>query len=130
MPFFQQFTGINAVIFYSPVLFSTLGSGDSAALESTLIVGAVNVVATVVAIGLVDRVGEPPRTCLPTPLRAWNGTPRLSVAKRRKEKRFLQVISQRPASQFLRRSDVVSYMYTRGVHASSIAGCVRAHAPV
>eukprot|EP00208_Stichococcus_sp_RCC1054_P006464 CAMPEP_0206148778 /NCGR_PEP_ID=MMETSP1473-20131121/37430_1 /ASSEMBLY_ACC=CAM_ASM_001109 /TAXON_ID=1461547 /ORGANISM="Stichococcus sp, Strain RCC1054" /LENGTH=462 /DNA_ID=CAMNT_0053546201 /DNA_START=189 /DNA_END=1578 /DNA_ORIENTATION=+ len=58
MPFFQQFTGINAVIFYSPVLFSSLGSGDAAALESTLIVGAVNVVATMVAIGLVDRVGR------------------------------------------------------------------------
>lgn len=43
-----------------PQLFATLGNGDSSALRSTLIVGAVNVAATIVAIVLVDRVGEFP----------------------------------------------------------------------
>lgn len=54
----QQFTGINAIMFYVPVLFSTLGSGRSAALLNTVIIGAVNVVATFVAIFSVDKVGR------------------------------------------------------------------------
>jgi sugar porter (SP) family MFS transporter len=58
MPFFQQFTGINAIIFYSPIFFSSLGSGDKAALESTVIVGAVNVLSTLVAVFGVDRFGR------------------------------------------------------------------------
>lgn len=58
MPFFQQFTGVNAIIFYSPVFFSTLGSGDKTALESTCIVGAVNVLATLVAVFGVDKLGR------------------------------------------------------------------------
>jgi sugar porter (SP) family MFS transporter len=58
MPFFQQFTGINAVIFYSPILFQSLGTGDKAALESTVIVGAVNVLSTLVAVFGVDRFGR------------------------------------------------------------------------
>ena len=33
MPFFQQFTGINAVIFYSPILFQSLGTGDKVRIE-------------------------------------------------------------------------------------------------
>lgn len=58
MPLFQQFTGINAIIFYSPVFFSSLGSGDKVALESSCIVGAVNVLATLVAVFGVDRLGR------------------------------------------------------------------------
>lgn len=58
MPLFQQFTGINAIIFYSPVFFSSLGGGEKAALESSTIVGAVNVVATLVAVFGVDRIGR------------------------------------------------------------------------
>ena len=58
MPLFQQFTGINAIIFYSPVFFSSLGSGDKVALESSCIVGAVNVLATLVAVFGVDKFGR------------------------------------------------------------------------
>lgn len=58
LQFFQQFTGINAIMFYAPVLFQTLGFGNSAALYSSVIVGAVNVLSTVVAVVLVDRVGR------------------------------------------------------------------------
>jgi len=58
LQFFQQFTGINAIMFYAPVLFQTLGFGNSAALYSAVIVGAVNVASTMVAVILVDRVGR------------------------------------------------------------------------
>jgi sugar porter (SP) family MFS transporter len=58
MPFFQQFTGINAIIFYSPIFFSTLGSGDKASLLASVIVGAVNVLSTLVAVFGVDRLGR------------------------------------------------------------------------
>jgi lysylphosphatidylglycerol synthetase-like protein (DUF2156 family) len=55
IPFFQQLTGINAIMFYAPMLFDSLGSGSEAALLNTVIIGAVNVVATIVAIAFVDR---------------------------------------------------------------------------
>ncbi|KAH9605605.1 hypothetical protein KSS87_018740 [Heliosperma pusillum] len=55
---FQQFTGINAIMFYAPVLFSTLGFGGSASLYSSVITGAVNVLSTVVSIYSVDKVGR------------------------------------------------------------------------
>ncbi|KAL6293392.1 hypothetical protein ACE6H2_001534 [Prunus campanulata] len=58
MQIFQQFTGINAIMFYAPVLFNTLGFGSDAALYSAVITGAVNVVATVVSIYSVDKVGR------------------------------------------------------------------------
>ncbi|KAK9817756.1 hypothetical protein WJX72_001683 [[Myrmecia] bisecta] len=55
---FQQFAGINAIIFYAPVLFSSLGSGHTASLLNTVIIGAVNVASTLVAVAFVDRVGR------------------------------------------------------------------------
>ena len=56
--FFQQFTGINAIMFYAPVLFSTLGFKSDASLYSTVITGAVNVISTIVSIYSVDKVGR------------------------------------------------------------------------
>ncbi|RZC63335.1 hypothetical protein C5167_025113 [Papaver somniferum] len=58
IPFFQQFTGINVIMFYAPVLFKTIGFGDDAALMSAVITGLVNMFATFVSIGTVDRVGR------------------------------------------------------------------------
>ncbi|GMJ08322.1 SUGAR TRANSPORT PROTEIN 8 [Hibiscus trionum] len=55
---FQQFTGINAIMFYAPVLFQTVGFGNEAALLSSVITGLVNVFSTVVSVYLVDRVGR------------------------------------------------------------------------
>ncbi|CAI9785525.1 unnamed protein product [Fraxinus pennsylvanica] len=58
IPFFQQLTGINVIMFYAPVLFKTLGFGDDAALMSAVVSGLVNVFATTVSIFSVDRFGR------------------------------------------------------------------------
>ncbi|XP_042486542.1 sugar transport protein 10-like [Macadamia integrifolia] len=58
IPFFQQFTGINVIMFYAPVLFKTLGFGDNASLMSAVITGLVNVFATLVSIFTVDKYGR------------------------------------------------------------------------
>lgn len=58
IPFFQQFTGINVIMFYAPVLFNTIGFGDDASLMSSVITGLVNVVATLVSIYGVDKWGR------------------------------------------------------------------------
>ncbi|KAJ3683833.1 hypothetical protein LUZ60_014060 [Juncus effusus] len=55
---FQQFTGINAIMFYAPVLFNTLGFKSDASLYSAVITGAVNVLSTLVSVYSVDRVGR------------------------------------------------------------------------
>lgn len=58
IPFFQQLTGINVIMFYAPVLFNTIGFGDNASLMSSVITGLVNVVATLVSIYGVDKWGR------------------------------------------------------------------------
>jgi SP family xylose:H+ symportor-like MFS transporter len=56
----QQVTGINVFLYYGPEIFKKLGSGNSAAFLQTVIVGAVNMAFTFVAIRTVDRVGRKP----------------------------------------------------------------------
>ncbi|KAJ7942641.1 putative Sugar transporter [Quillaja saponaria] len=58
IPFFQQLTGINVIMFYAPVLYITLGFGDEASLLGAVISGGVNVVATLVSILTVDKFGR------------------------------------------------------------------------
>ena len=59
--FFQQFTGINTVIYYAPTIFKLSGfSSNSIAILATMGIGAINVLATIVAIPLIDRVGRKP----------------------------------------------------------------------
>ncbi|KAF5738630.1 sugar transport protein 13 [Tripterygium wilfordii] len=55
---FQQFTGINAIMFYAPVLFDTVGFGSDASLYSAVITGAVNVISTLVSVYSVDKLGR------------------------------------------------------------------------
>src|ERR1700722_2461626 len=57
---FQQFVGINAVLYYAPLMFKNLGASTDSALLQTVIVGVANVVFTVVAILTVDRLGRKP----------------------------------------------------------------------
>lgn len=56
----QQVTGINTVIYYAPTLLEGAGLGQHAAIGGTVIVGAINVLLTIVAIRLLDRVGRRP----------------------------------------------------------------------
>ncbi|XP_059623509.1 sugar carrier protein C-like [Cornus florida] len=58
IPFFQQLTGINVIMFYAPVLFKTIGFGSDASLMSAVITGLVNVFATLVSIYGVDKWGR------------------------------------------------------------------------
>ena len=55
---FQQWIGINAILYYSPVIFKDMGAGTDASLLSTIYVGIVNLTFTIVAILLVDRIGR------------------------------------------------------------------------
>jgi sugar porter (SP) family MFS transporter len=58
---FQQFVGINTIIYYAPTIFGFVGfSSHTAAILATSVVGVVNVVFTIVACLLVDRVGRRP----------------------------------------------------------------------
>lgn len=57
---FQQFVGINVVLYYAPEIFKTMGSGTDTALLQTIIVGAVNLIFTVLAILTVDKFGRKP----------------------------------------------------------------------
>jgi SP family xylose:H+ symportor-like MFS transporter len=57
---FQQFVGINAVLYYAPLMFKNIGSGTDQALFQTVLVGAANVVFTLVATFTVDHWGRKP----------------------------------------------------------------------
>ena len=56
----QQVTGINVFLYYAPEIFKKLGSDVDAALIQTIVVGAVNLSFTVIAIWTVDRIGRRP----------------------------------------------------------------------
>lgn len=56
----QQLTGINVVMYYAPHIFQTMGYGTTGQLEFTALVGLVNVLATFIAIGFVDKIGRKP----------------------------------------------------------------------
>lgn len=56
----QQITGINSVFFYAPMIFEQSGIGTNAAFMQAALVGLVNLVFTVVAMALIDRVGRRP----------------------------------------------------------------------
>ncbi len=56
----QQITGINSVFFYAPMIFEQSGIGTDAAFMQAVMVGIVNLVFTIVAIALIDRIGRRP----------------------------------------------------------------------
>ncbi|OAA55331.1 General substrate transporter [Niveomyces insectorum RCEF 264] len=59
--FFQQWTGINAVLYYAPTIFQQLGlSGNTLSLLATGVAGIVMFIATVPAVLWIDRLGRKP----------------------------------------------------------------------
>lgn len=61
----QQFTGMNVIMYYAPKIFDLAGfASTSQQMWGTVIVGLVNVLATFIAIGLVDRWGRKPTLIL------------------------------------------------------------------
>ncbi|MBM0107631.1 D-xylose transporter XylE [Steroidobacter sp. S1-65] len=57
---FQQFIGINAVLYYAPLMFQNMGASTDSALLQTIIVGVANIVFTLIALVTVDRWGRKP----------------------------------------------------------------------
>ncbi|GAO43358.1 putative sugar transporter [Flavihumibacter petaseus NBRC 106054] len=55
---FQQFSGINAIIYYGPKIFASANAGNENAMVFQSILGAVNVLFTIVAIKTADRYGR------------------------------------------------------------------------
>jgi MFS transporter, SP family, sugar:H+ symporter len=57
---FQQFVGINVIFYYSTSLWASVGFGASNAFAISVFTSVLNVVVTLIAIWLVDRVGRKP----------------------------------------------------------------------
>jgi sugar porter (SP) family MFS transporter len=55
---FQQIVGINTIIYYAPTILSFSGNSASSAIGQTVFIGVTNVVFTLVAILLLDRLGR------------------------------------------------------------------------
>jgi len=56
--FFNQVSGINAIIYYAPRIFEMAGLGTHSSLLSTVGIGLVNFVFTLLAISIIDNVGR------------------------------------------------------------------------
>ncbi|GGA73619.1 hypothetical protein GCM10011369_14240 [Neiella marina] len=56
----QQATGVNAIYFYAPSIFEQSGVGTDAAFAQAIWVGIINVVFTLIAMALVDKLGRKP----------------------------------------------------------------------
>jgi sugar porter (SP) family MFS transporter len=57
---FQQLVGINTIIYYAPTTLTNVGFGKTSAIYANLVIGVINVLLTIVAIKLIDRVGRKP----------------------------------------------------------------------
>jgi SP family xylose:H+ symportor-like MFS transporter len=57
---FQQFVGINVVLYYAPRIFESMGVAKDASMLQTVVMGLVNVIFTVLAILTVDKWGRKP----------------------------------------------------------------------
>lgn len=55
---FQQVVGVNTVIYYAPTILSGVGLTRSSSITQTVFIGTTNVVFTIVAVMLIDKVGR------------------------------------------------------------------------
>ena len=55
---FNQFSGINAFLYYAPRIFEAGGIGQSAALLNSVGIGLTNVIFTFIGISLIDKLGR------------------------------------------------------------------------
>lgn len=80
----QQFTGMNVIMYYAPKIFELAGyTNTTEQMWGTVIVGLTNVLATFIAIGLVDRWGRKPTLTLGFPGDGcWHGRTRYNDAYR------------------------------------------------
>ncbi len=58
LAFFNQVSGINAIIYYAPRIFKMTGLSTSSALLSTAGIGLVNLIFTMLGLSLIDRFGR------------------------------------------------------------------------
>ena len=58
MAFFNQVSGINTIIYYAPRIFEMTGLGESSALLSTVGIGIVNFIFTLLAMRFIDQFGR------------------------------------------------------------------------
>ncbi len=56
--FFNQFSGINAFLYYAPRIFEEAGLGESTALLSSVGIGVTNLVFTLLGVFLIDKLGR------------------------------------------------------------------------
>lgn len=56
----QQFSGINAILYYAPMVFESAGGGRDAAFMQAVILGLVFLIMTIISMFLIDRLGRKP----------------------------------------------------------------------
>ncbi|MBS3770454.1 MAG: sugar porter family MFS transporter [Bacteroidales bacterium] len=56
--FFNQFSGINAIMYYAPRIFEVAGVARESALLQSVSIGLTNMIFTLIAINIIDRVGR------------------------------------------------------------------------
>jgi SP family sugar:H+ symporter-like MFS transporter len=57
---FQQFVGINVIFYYSTTLWQTVGFTEERSFIASVITSVTNVLVTLIAIGLIDKIGRRP----------------------------------------------------------------------
>ena len=55
---FNQLTGINAIMYYAPSIFKSAGFADNSALMQTVLIGATNLIFTIIAMSVIDKLGR------------------------------------------------------------------------
>lgn len=60
LAFFQQITGINAIFYYAPTIFEQAGGNTDSSFLQAIVVGLTNLLFTLIAIRLIDKLGRKP----------------------------------------------------------------------